>query len=394
MPNEIIDGDAELGDDGVLQGWCWNAQEPTERPVVEILIDERIVSTNVASRFREDLRTRKIGDGYYGFMATLSKTFAEAGVRFVVTARERRSGRCFWRHVRGDHALPGYFPARVDALRERLSRIAELPFFRGLGNTSRTAALAVELGKLGARLNDAGNGTRLPSPVMRARRQILRRIAPVTIEAFPDPRVALILVADSICNDALSAVAALAPQLRALSVSLTLLDRGARPETALAPSLFGNLHYIFVPDGDPRPLLSHALDCSQADFLIVVRNPPATVGTGLAEVLPQMLNGSTLHLSSRCVSDVYGALGHAPSPPIRRLAARSPIGLQCAGRRRALERLIGAPHPEDALASLEPADLSIQAGRGEELSIWDEPAMMEPRQPYSESAYAIGNDAA
>ncbi|HLZ08143.1 MAG TPA: hypothetical protein VKT80_06100, partial [Chloroflexota bacterium] len=101
MSNEIIDGDAELGGDGVLQGWCWKPLEPTERPVVEILIDERVVATSVASRFREDLRTRKIGDGYYGFMATLSKSFAEAGGRFVVTARERRSGRCFWRHIRG-----------------------------------------------------------------------------------------------------------------------------------------------------------------------------------------------------------------------------------------------------------------------------------------------------
>src|SRR5579862_5872133 len=163
MSNEIIDGDAELGGDGVLQGWCWKPLEPTERPVVEILIDERVVSTNVASRFREDLRTRKIGDGYYGFMATLSKSFADAGVRFVVTARERRSGRCFWRHIRGDHALPGYFPDRVDALRERLSQIAELPFFLGPGHTSRAVALAAELGGLSARLKDAGSGTRRPS---------------------------------------------------------------------------------------------------------------------------------------------------------------------------------------------------------------------------------------
>jgi len=59
MSNEIIDGDAELGDDGVLQGWCWNVQKPDERQVVEVLIDDRIVSTSVASRFREDLRTER-----------------------------------------------------------------------------------------------------------------------------------------------------------------------------------------------------------------------------------------------------------------------------------------------------------------------------------------------
>ena len=39
-------------------------------------------------------------------------------------------------------------------------------------------------------------------------------------------------------------------------------------------------------------------------------------------------------------------------------------------------------------------DLAIQAGRGDELSIWDEPAMAEPRGPHTDSAYAIGHDAA
>lgn len=394
MPIEIIDGDAELGDDGVLQGWCWNAQEPTERPVVEVLIDERVVSTNIASRFREDLRTRKVGDGYYGFMAILSKSFAEAGARFVVTARERRSGRCFWRHVRGDHALPDYFPDRVEALRERLSRIAESPFFRALGNTSRAAALAAELGSLGARLKDAGSGTRSPCPFVRARRQILRRITPVTLEAFPHPRAALVLIADSTSNDALSAVAALAQHVRALSISLTLLDRGASPETALAPSLFGNLRYAFVPDSDPQPLLSHALKCSDADFLILVRNPPTTLGAALAQVLPQMLNGSSLHLSSRCVSGIYRFLRQAPSHQIRRLTARTPIGLEFAGRRRLLERLIGSLHSDEALANLEAAVLAIHAGPGDELSIWDEPTMAEPRQRYCESAYTISNELA
>lgn len=394
MSNEIIDGDAELGADGVLQGWCWNAQEPTERPAVEILIDERVVSTHIASRFREDLRTRKIGDGYYGFMATLSKSIAEAGDRFVVTARESRSGRCFWRHVRGHHALPGYFPDRVQALRERLSGIVELPFFRGLGNPSRAAGFAAELGRLGTQLSDAGHGTRSPSPLMRARRQILRRIAPLTLETLSDPRAALILVADSTSHDALSAIAALAPQVRALGVSLTLLDRGARADTALAPSLFGNLRYVFVPDRDSQSPLRRALDGSTADFLIVVRNPPVSLSAGLAEVLPQMLKGSSLHLSSRCASDVHRILGHEPSPQILRLAARIPIGLQLAGRRRVLERLMGASHSDDAFAGLKAADATNRTGQGEELCIWDEPAAAEPSQAYRESAHAIGNDAA
>ena len=395
MSNEIIDGDAELGDDGVLQGWCWNAQKPNERPVVEVLIDDRIVSTSIASRFREDLRTRKIGDGYYGFMTTLSRTLAEAGVRFVVTARERGSGRCFWRHIRGTHALPGDFPKRLDALRERLSGIARSPAFPALGDTSLAAGLADELGGLGARLNETGIGTGNSSPLRRARRQLLRRIAPATLEAIPHPRAALVLVAGSTSEGALPAVAGLAPQIRELSVSLTLVDRGARSDTALAPSLFGNLNYVFDPHGDLRSLLTRTLSRSTADFLIFVRNPPATLGQGLAQLLPQMLGDGSLHLGSRCVSDACRALGQVLPPGIRRRTAGTPIGLQFAGRRRVLERFVGLPTPQGALASLEAVDLAIRTAQGDlDACIWDEPDGRHRPAGGSESTYAAGGDAA
>ena len=216
----------------------------------------------------------------------------------------------------------------------------------------------------------------------------------MAIEALLDPQAALILMADSTSNDPLYALAALAPQAGALSVSLTLLDRGANPETALAPSLFGNLRYVFVPDSDSQSVLSRALDCSSADFLVLVRNPLTTLGEELTEALPRMLNGTSLHLRSERVSDGHPVLERAPSPQIRRLNFKAPSGFQFAGRRRVLERLIGLLHPDDALANLEAADLAIQAGLGDELSIWDEPAMTQPPQSHHGSARAIGNGAA
>src|SRR5262249_12717925 len=100
----------------------------------------------------------------------------------------------------------------------------------------------------------------------------------------------------------------------------------------------------FLQDGNPQSLLRRALDCSTEDFLVFVRNPPATLGAGLAEVLPQMLAGGSLHLGSGCVSDVCRVLRQAPSPRPRKPPARIPIGLQFAGRRRILE---------DALLGLE-----------------------------------------
>src|SRR5476651_579818 len=101
MSSVKLDGEVQLGADGVMQGWCWNPKTPAERLVLEIVIDEKIVSTIVASRFREDLRERNIGDGYYGFIATITKSLLDEGDSFVVSARERASGCCFWRQVRG-----------------------------------------------------------------------------------------------------------------------------------------------------------------------------------------------------------------------------------------------------------------------------------------------------
>ena len=238
-------------------------------------------------------------------------------------------------------------------------------------------------------------GTGNSSSLRRARRNLLRRIAPAAIEALPHPRAALVLVADSTSEGALPAVAELAPHIRELSVSLTLVDRGARSDTALAPSLFSHLNYLFDPHGDLRSLLTRALSRSTADFLIFVRNPPATLAEGLAWLLPQMLDGGSLHLSSRCVSDACRALGHALPPGIRRRTAGTSIGLQFAGRRRALERLVGLPTPLGAIASLEAVDLAIRAAQGGlDACIWDEPDGMQQPARSSKSTYAAGGNAA
>ena len=394
MPNEKIDGDAQLGDDGVLQGWCWNAQKPTERLIVDTLIDERIVSTNVASRFREDLRTRKIGDGYYGFMATLAKSLAAAGDRFVIAVRERGSGQYIWRHIRGAHALPDHFYNRVDTLRQRLSFIAGLSAFRNLAKAPLASGLARELGVLGAQLKGVGNGAQSCFPLARARQRILRRMVPVTIEPLPDPKAVVIIVADSTSDGALSSLAALAPAVGTIGISLILIDRGRSPELALAPSLFANLEYVFDPDSDWRTLVAGALKRCKAEFLVFVRNPPATLGRGLAEILPQMLDRGSLHVNSHGVGDVDQICAQSPSP-IHRCSAHTAIGLQLAGRRRALERFIGLPTSQQANSSIEAVDWAIRfVGAGMDLCVWNEPERSERHPSHTAAASGKGKDAA
>jgi hypothetical protein len=373
MSNVIFDGDAELGDDGVLQGWCWNAQKPIERPIVEILVDERVASTNVASRFREDLRTRKIGDGYYGFMATLTKSLADAGGRFVITARERTSGRCFWRHIRGDQALPSDFASRIDALRHRLAAIAGSHHFGDLGKTSLAAGLAAEFGALGNQLRGAGFAERRPSQLAESRMRILRQARPVVIETPSDPRVAVIVIANSSAAGVLSAIAAIAPALDALNASLVLVDRGLNPEVALAPSLFGNLRYIFDRHRNLRSLLTGALKTSKAGFLIFICNPPETIAKALAEILPQMQDSSSVHMNSRSVEEAYRLLAKSP-PDFHKHTSHLPMGLQFAAPRGVLERFVGLLGAQDSFTGHEDLDLAIRAVRDDvEICAWGEP---------------------
>src|SRR5665213_2020820 len=193
MSDVILDGEVQLGADGVMQGWCWNPKLPDERLVLEILIDKRVISTFIASRFREDLRGRNIGDGYYGFIVTLPKSLLDAGENFVVSARERTSGLCFWRQVKGESGLPNDFAARFAEAQHCFSRVARSSRFRTLGTSSLTSRISTELGALGMHLRAAtGRGGLCLSPIAKARAALLPQIASTVLHTFRSPKVAVI----------------------------------------------------------------------------------------------------------------------------------------------------------------------------------------------------------
>jgi hypothetical protein len=372
----ILDGDAQLGADAVLQGWCWNSKKPTERPVVEILIGERIVSTVVASRFREDLRERNIGDGYYGFMATLTKSIADAGDNFVISARERASGRSFWRQVRGESALPSDFAGRIANVQRRFSRLAWSSRFRMLGTTSLTSRFSAEMSALGMHLRTTTRpGARYLPLIARARTALLRQTAPAILEMFRSPKVAVIIIADSTSNDVLSAISAVVPTLISMEASLLLLDRGSNADVALAPSLFGNLRYLLNPRRDLESLLADALKYSHGELLIFVKNPRETFVQGLPEIAAQMCDGDSVYFNSGSVEIACSICAESPAH-VSRGATDFPIGLEFAGKRQAFERFRRFLSSEDRVTGRADVDLAIRAVRdGVDLRVWDEPSL-------------------
>src|SRR5271168_4622731 len=158
-------GGADLDSDGVVYGWCWSPDRPDERLMVEILIDDEVVSRLIASRFREDVRHRKFGDGYHGFTATLTRQIAAGAKRVLISARERVSGTCFWHRMLGEFAIPPETDARLQAARTVLGRLAHQPVLSGAAGT-KTARTAAALAALGERLH-ARAGRAVPLPTLR-----------------------------------------------------------------------------------------------------------------------------------------------------------------------------------------------------------------------------------
>jgi len=116
-------GDVVMNADGVLHGWCWNPDAPDERLTVDILMDDEVVASLTASQPRDDLKFMKYGDGEHGFYVTMTQRIAAAAPR-VISARERVSGRCFWRSKLRDFAMPAEFEQRLVAARGALRQLA------------------------------------------------------------------------------------------------------------------------------------------------------------------------------------------------------------------------------------------------------------------------------
>jgi len=373
MPIAKVDGEVQLAADGVLQGWSWNPKRPAERLVLEILIDDKVVSTFVASRFREDLRERGIGDGYYGFTATLPKSLLDAGHKFVISARERASGYCFWRQVRGEPSLPDEFAGRFAEAQHRISRVAQSKRFQMLGTTSSTSRIVKEMRNLGTHLlTCAQAGRHQVSPVVNARTALLRHTAQVSLDVFRNPKVSIILIADSTCNDVLSAISAVVPNLTAMEASLLLIDRGTHDCVALAPSLFGDLRYIFDTRNDLASLLANALKYTNGDLLVFIRSPGKNIARGLRTIVSHMNDTNSVYVNSRSAEIAFGICAES-SENAPKGSTGVPVGLDFAGPRAIFERLRGCLELSDCITGAQDVDLAIRAIReGIEICLWDE----------------------
>lgn len=149
-PRGGANGEAHCDEEGVLHGWCWHPDEPSARQTVELLLNGTVIRTVVASRFREDLRERKIGDGYHGFTVVLpSVNRANTGTAHIA-ARIAGTQTVFWQtnalKFRLDEASEAHMAKMGKALRELAVALG------GAAPQSQAAAMALALKMLAGNL--------------------------------------------------------------------------------------------------------------------------------------------------------------------------------------------------------------------------------------------------
>lgn len=168
MDGLTILGEAGIDEDGIVSGWCWCPERPRDRLTVEIFVNGEMVAMPVAQRFRSDLDERGFGDGFHGFLVAITTRIAGAG-DLVVSARESRSGVCFWQRIIGAVALPGASVRRIAVAAQAVGTIAAsavlVPAARGLP----AATLRAAFGVLGGRLLAGGAAGAAPRRVVASR---------------------------------------------------------------------------------------------------------------------------------------------------------------------------------------------------------------------------------
>ena len=253
-------GEAGLDPDGALHGWCWDSQHPQERLLVDVLINGDVVASVTASRFREDVRDRKFGDGYHGFYVILTKQLDAAPGYALISLRERKSGYSFWRKTLGEFSLPDGFPDRLSACQAEIGRLAWSPVLAGPGG-GKSARVGAALAALGARLRERAGKPSAAMPLF-------------SLKAQPRPALSVIMEAGTESDEVFTYLRRAAQPLGQAQAQVILADGGADPQVLRRQAGVKNLCYLYCPN-TPSSRRRNLAIASAAGETVLFLNPAA-----------------------------------------------------------------------------------------------------------------------
>jgi hypothetical protein len=264
-------GDVQIDKDGTVNGWCWAPDRPEERLTVEFLRNGEVIGSVTASRFREDLRHKKYGDGYHGFVITLGQAVAACSGGALLAARERVSGEVFWQVLMGEVAIPPGFDDRISAIAAGLEDEA--------GNAAWTtpaplAAFGQGVMALGERFLARGG---IFSPVL----------APGLVFApVVHPELSVILAAAARAGETIAALRG----FNDVGADFVVLDDGADPAFLLMQAQIRGLTYLHLPQASPARLRQAGAEAARGAYMVFLQGAGDVTGLDTSRmVIPAAL---------------------------------------------------------------------------------------------------------
>jgi hypothetical protein len=353
-------GDVVLNADGLLDGWCWNPDAPNARCTVEILIDEEIIHSVVASRPRDDLKFLKYGDGNHGFVATLTRQIAKASKRSAIRARDHASGHCFWQKPLGEFMLPDGFDDRLAGTRAMLDRLAHSPALRQGRRKAGGAVLNDNLARLGERLVGPADQPALPAPARH-----------FTLAALPEPSLSVIFDAGAEGAGALHAIRCAAHALGQANAEAILTDAGADPQTLRLQAQAGQLKYIFNPGAALATRRNQAVAMARGGIVLFVGLGDTRLDDALAALPALAADGLVI---SRGLADAARRVAPQDCESLEDAAVPAPENFILAAPRALFTRHGGFDPDMDDGAGLDLLDWTLRAARaGQKLTAWHAP---------------------
>jgi GT2 family glycosyltransferase len=243
-----------VSDDGWVLGWAWYPHAPTERVVIEILIDGEVAGITVAASHRGDVAAAGMGDGNYGFSWALPYHIVTRPRSSLVVVRDQKTG----------FALPEPRVFQPRALADAVQKISSLEAdlwqleaaLKARSIATRTdeqaaADLFKTVGDFFVRLAEATAAGEPPGSLKTLKNAVADITAtyrPLVFEIAARPALSICVAVSGPFDVAYRQLKALRDQAAGGNVEVILLDNGLSDDATLLPLVVRNVRYVRLKD--------------------------------------------------------------------------------------------------------------------------------------------------
>jgi hypothetical protein len=263
-----------VSDDGWVLGWAWYPHAPTERVVIEILIDGEVAGITVAASHRGDVAAAGMGDGNYGFSWALPYHIVTRPRSSLVMVRDQKTG----------YALPEPRVFQPRALADALQKIAMLEAdlrqvdatLKALAGPARAdeqaaAELFKTVGDFFVRLAEATAAGEPPGSLKTLKNavaDITGTYRPLVFEMTARPEISICVSASGTFEAMYRSLKTIRDQAEGRAVEIILLDHGLSDEAALLPLVVRNMRYLRLKDRNEIAQCNEAALMARAEIVV------------------------------------------------------------------------------------------------------------------------------